>query len=166
MFSEEIHSDGKFWYDKPNKFRCDYATPSPAEFYLLDGKIYFYSAENKQVDTSSVATGENAPINEMLVGFGLETERILEVFDVEALEKESDAKTLVIRFTSKDNQRTRDFNTVTIWCDREAREPRRLEMQEVEDLVKIELKTIRTNPEIDPAIFQPDFPDDVTIAEY
>lgn len=164
MFSERTESSGEFWYTKPNLFRCDYFEPSAAQFYMVNNTGYFYSPENKQLDKFTMESGDEAPINEMLVGFGLKTEKILEYFSVQlAPQQPEDSDLMTIDFISNDKNRTLDFQKITITFDEEDLEPRRIVMQEAEDLVEITLKKIKKNAEIPAKTYETDFGDDVTV---
>ncbi len=167
MFLEEIESNGEFWYIKPDQFRCDYHEPSEARFYLVGDTGLYYTPELKQVERFQLQTGDSAPINQMLVGFGLSVERILDVFTVHLPEEQpSDEKLLTVDFVSKDVSRTMDYTRIRITFNREALEPRLLEMDEQEDSVTVRLKKIQPNAEIKEDLFKTDFPADVEIVEY
>ncbi|MBX3730790.1 MAG: outer membrane lipoprotein carrier protein LolA [Candidatus Sumerlaeia bacterium] len=166
MFAEEVHSKGQFWHSKPNKFRCDYEDPAPAQFFLVEGVGYFYSPENKQLDKFRLEGGKDAPINELLVGFGLKVEQILEVFTVHLPEDQgTDPTKMIIDFVSRDVDRTLNFQKITITFDTKALEPRKLVMEESEDIVRIELLEVRKNQPIPETTYATVFPDDVTINE-
>ncbi|MDK2971864.1 MAG: Outer rane lipoprotein carrier protein LolA [Candidatus Sumerlaeota bacterium] len=166
MFSEEIHSNGEFWHTRPNKFRCDYKDPSPAQFFLIENTGYFYSPENKQLDKFKVDASEDAPINELLVGFGLKVELILDVFNVSLAEDQgTDPGQIVIDFLSRDVDRTLNFQKITIAFDKEELQPRKLVMEETEDVVRIEIIEIRKNPPIPESTYETTFPADVTVNE-
>ncbi len=167
MFLEEIESNGEFWYVKPDQFRCDYHEPSEARFYLLGDTGMYYTPELKQVEKFRLQTGDSAPINQMLVGFGLSVESILDVFTVHVpAEQPEDARLFTVDFVSRDVSRTMDYTRIRITFDREELEPRLLEMEEQEDSVTVRLKKIQPNAEIPEDKFKTDFPADVEIVEY
>lgn len=167
MFSERIESKGEFWHTKPDLFRCDYKDPSPAVFYLVEGIGYFYSPENKQLDKYKLSTGDEAPINELLVGFGIDVDLILDVFSVRLADEQPEDDALIrIEFISRDTERTLDFQRIVITFSREELEPRILFMEESQDNVWIELEKIEKNIEIPPSMYETEFPDDVTVYEY
>lgn len=164
MFSEEVHSRGEFWYTKPNLFRCDYFDPSPAQFYLVGDTGYFYSPANLQLEKYQLETGANAPINGMLVGFGLSVDKVLEVFSVRMAEEQpADPNLVRIVFISRDTSRTLDFRRIIVTFDREKLEPRVLFMEEAEDTVEITLKKTEKNAPIPASTYETKFPDNVTV---
>lgn len=165
MFDDRTRSTGEFWYTQPSKFRADYNEPSPAQFFMLGNMMYFYTPEIKQVDRVRIDAGDEGPINYMLVGFGIETERILEVFNVRVLDDQSTETEVVIEFISKDTDRTLDFQTIVVTFDREELIPRHMFLQETEDELTIELLEVTVNPEIPSSRYDLDFPDDVTVFE-
>ena len=167
MFDEKYESAGEFWYSKPDKFRCDYENPSPAEFYLVDQTGYFYTPENLHVEKFTVPGGEKAPIHGMLVGFGVSVDKILEVFDVTlAAEQPKKKSEIAIEFRSEDLQRSLDYTEIKIVFDEKHLEPLRLVMEEkTEDIVEIDIKKIETNVEIAEEMFEPQFPEDATMTE-
>ncbi len=166
MFLEEIHSSGEFWYTKPDKFRCDYYEPSDARFYLLGDVGMYYTPELKQVEKYRLETGDSAPINQMLVGFGLNTDKILEVFNVRVSDEQpKDEKLLKIDFISRDTSRTMDYKQITVTFDREKIEPRVLEMDEEEDTVRVTLEKVEVNAKIAKDKYEANFPKDVEIIE-
>lgn len=167
MFLEEINSTGEFYYSKPNRFRCNYYKPSDAEFYILDNMAYFYTVDLKQVEKIPLNNGDQAPIHQMLVGFGLSMKSILDVFDPEMQAGQDPAaryKTII--FNSKDEERTMGFRSIQVTFDTEKMEPRSLLIQEGDDEVKVTLDKIIKNKEIPDETYALDFPKDVEIIEY
>jgi len=167
MFLEEVQSNGEFWYSKPNRFRCDYHEPSEARFYLLENTGYYYTPELKQVEKFRLEGGDSAPINQMLVGFGLSVDKILDVFNVSlASPQPADKAQIVLDFDSKDTERTLDYKRIRITFDREKLEPRVLEIEEEDDSIKVTLQKIQPNAEVPADQFKTDFPAGVEIVEY
>jgi len=166
MFDEEISSRGEFWYSQPNKFRANYSDPSPYHFWMIGNMIHSYTPEIKQVERFRVQqSGDDAPINSMLVGFGMDTNKILDVFTVRVIESESDDSRVAIEFNSKNTDRTLEFQTITVWFDRENLTPQRMHMQEIEDEVTIDLTEVRVNADVAPSVFELNFPEDTTVVE-
>ncbi|MGF1573244.1 MAG: outer membrane lipoprotein carrier protein LolA [Sumerlaeia bacterium] len=167
MFLEEINSTGEFYYSKPNRFRCNYSKPSDAEFYILDNMAYFYTVELKQVEKIPLNDGDQAPIHQMLVGFGLSMSSILDVFDPEVAEIQLGGpqfKTII--FNSKDEERTMGFRSIQVTFDSEKMEPKKLLIQEGDDEVSVTLEKIVKNKEIKDEVYALNFPNDVEIIEY
>lgn len=167
MFLEEVRSNGEFWYARPNRFRCDYHEPSEARFYLIENTGYYYTPELKQVEKFRLEGGDSAPINQMLVGFGLSVDKILEVFDVAlAAPQPEDKSQIVVDFNSRDTERTLDYKRIRITFDREKLEPRILEIEEEDDSIKVTLQKIQPNAEVAADRFETKFPAGVEIVEY
>ena len=40
LFLEEIRSKGRFWYEKPGRFRCEYLPPDAQVNLIVDDKAY------------------------------------------------------------------------------------------------------------------------------
>jgi outer membrane lipoprotein-sorting protein len=167
MYLEEAHSNGEFYYSKPNRFRCNYFKPSDAEFYILDNTAYFYTPDLKQVEKLNLGDNEQAPIHQMLVGFGLSLKSILEVFDPAVIPVEGqEPNLLTIEFVSKDQERTLNFRSIQVTFDTEKKEPRQLFIVEDEDEVRVTLVKIMKNNPIDAKVFELNFPSDVDIISY
>lgn len=167
MFLEEVNSTGQFYYSKPNRFRCNYSKPSDAQFFILDNTAYFYTVELKQVEKITLDNGEQAPIHQMLVGFGLSMKSILDVFDPELAAVQPDDKRFkTIIFNSKDEDRTMGFKSIQVTFDTEKMQPRSLLIQEGDDVVKVTLEKIEKNKEIKDEVYALDFPSDVEIIAY
>lgn len=167
MFLEEIESEGEFWYRKPNQFRCDYFTPIESRFYLLGREGLYYTPEYNQLEVFRLRGGDSAPINQMLVGFGVKTEKILEVFRVaEAPEANRSDSEYTLRFISKDLERSLDFREITVTFDKNRLEPLRLVMQEEQDTVEVTLTETERNAEIPGEKFAKSFPPDVEVIEH
>jgi outer membrane lipoprotein-sorting protein len=168
MFLEEINSTGEFWYAKPDRFRCDYKQPAAVSFYMSGNEVVTYTPELAQVEKYRIPGGnDSAPINQMLVGFGVQTEKILEVFTVRlAPVQPSDEAQLAIEFASRDIDRSLGFSRITVTFDRESREPRQLFLEEEQDTVLVTLNLVRQNSEIPEGTFEHKFPPNVEIIEY
>lgn len=169
MFLEEIHSEGEFWYARPSQFRADYHTPTLARFYLIGNRGMYYTPELNQLEKFTFrSTNGRAPINQMLVGFGLDTDAVLDVFTVvEADEQPEDPGLYAIRFVSKDLERSMEFTRITVTFDRGTFSPRILFMEEQGgDTVKVVLESVEFDADIPADKFNLDFPADVEVIEY
>ncbi|MCX7766609.1 MAG: outer membrane lipoprotein carrier protein LolA, partial [Candidatus Sumerlaeia bacterium] len=50
LFLEEISSQGRFYFKKPGKFRCDYLPPNESVNIIVDNTAWIYVPEIKQVE--------------------------------------------------------------------------------------------------------------------
>ncbi|MEQ8820245.1 MAG: outer-membrane lipoprotein carrier protein LolA [Sumerlaeia bacterium] len=167
MFLDEIHSNGEFWYKKPSKFRCDYYEPTRMSFYMLGNDLTTYTPELKQVEKYTLESGDGAPINQMLVGFGVQTERILELFDVKlAPIQPAEENLLIVDFVSRDLDRTLGYSKITITFDTAELEPMVLVLEEEEDVVTVNLKEVEFNADIPEDKFETKFPEGTEVVEY
>lgn len=170
VFLETTTSEGEFWYVKPDRFRCDYKTPTESRFYIIGDTALSYTPEIKQVDKYQLESGDEAPINQMLVGFGLNTSKILDVFEVQpAANQPADAALFTIEFKSRDAERTLEYDRIEVTFDRATREPRRMFLDqggEDGDKVDIELLAVTRDAAIGPEKFELTFPPDVEVNEF
>lgn len=170
VFLETTKSEGEFWYARPDRFRCDYKTPTESRFYIIGDTALNYTPEIKQVDKYKLQSGDEAPINQMLVGFGLNTSKILDVFDVHpAATQPADANLFTIEFKSRDTERTLEYDRIEVTFDRATKEPRRMYLDqggEDGDKVDITLLAVTRNAEINNDKFVLTFPPDVDVFEY
>ncbi|MCB2153583.1 outer membrane lipoprotein carrier protein LolA [bacterium] len=167
MFMEEVESNGEFWYTKPNHFRADYFEPSEIRFYMFKDAILSYTPSLQQVEKYPVENEDSAPINQLLVGFGVETERILDVFNVRMAEKQPEDENLVsIAFVSRDVERTMGYQRITVTFDRKKLEPKEIFLEEEQDTVTVTLQEVKFNAKIPPETYEPDWGDDVEVITY
>ncbi len=167
IYLEEIQSRGEFWYSRPNLFRCDYFEPSELRYYLIKDTAWIYTPELNQVDKIAMESGDGAAINQLLVGFGLDVDVILDVFDVTLSETQPGTGTRIsLDFASKDIDRSLGYSRIKVTFDRENMEPRVLEMDQEDDTIVVQLESVERDVEIDPAKFQAEFPSNVEILEF
>jgi outer membrane lipoprotein-sorting protein len=167
IYLEEIQSKGEFWYSRPNLFRCDYFEPSELRYYLAKDTAWIYTPELNQVDKIAMASGDGAAINQLLVGFGLDVDIILDVFDVALSEKQPGSDALIsLDFTSKDVDRSLGYSRIQVTFDRDGMEPKVLEMDQEDDKIIVHLDSVERDVEIDPAKFKAEFPANVEIHEF
>jgi outer membrane lipoprotein-sorting protein len=167
VYLEEIESRGEFWYSRPNLFRCDYFEPSELRYYLIKDTAWIYTPELNQVDKIAMESGDGAAINQLLVGFGLDVDVILDVFEVVLSETQPESTTqIALDFTSKDIDRSLGYSRIQVTFDRENMEPKVLEMDQEEDTIVVQLDSVERDVEIDPVKFQAEFPSNVEIHEF
>jgi outer membrane lipoprotein-sorting protein len=167
-FLEEVKSNGEFSYKAPNRFRADYTGRkkgvADSTVYIVDDRMWHYVAEIKQVDVVDLPRGDAAAINQMLLGFGVKKEKILQFFNVQ-LDASSDDKRTVLIFDSKDKQRTLNYQRITITFDTQLLTPQTLVLEDADSQTTMTLSDVELNPKLKDEIFRPDFPKDVEIVE-
>ncbi|MCC5877736.1 MAG: outer membrane lipoprotein carrier protein LolA [Candidatus Sumerlaeia bacterium] len=164
IFHDEVESKGKFWYRSPGEFRASYDSRHPAEIWIFPDHLINYSPSIKQVDILPIEQGENAPINQMLLGFGVKTESILEVFDVGLIEAEKDGQ-VAIEFHSRDLDRSLYYRRIVIHFQEENAEPAKLFLEDGESEITVTIRGVKQNPDLDAALFTPKWPDDVEVID-
>ena len=73
---------------------------------------------------------------------------------------------IAIEFLSRDVERTLGYNRIIVEFDGGLLEPRRLILEEVEDLVTLDLVSVEMDGEIPAGKFERDFPADVDVIHY
>jgi len=164
-FGDSIESKGEFWYRAPDLFRASYDAEHSSEIWMMDGQLISYVPANEQVEIIKLKQGEDAPINQLLLGFGVQVDKILEIFDVRLLESEDD-DIASVEFVSKDLARSLEYETITIDFDREDKEPRALKLFQLDNEVTVELKSVKINDDIDDDVFKTNWPDDAEVVTY
>jgi outer membrane lipoprotein-sorting protein len=164
-FLDEVTSEGEFWYREPAQFRASYKDENSSELWMVDGRIIVYVPEIAQVDIITPRQGNRAPIHQMLLGFGTRVEQILSVFDV-SMAPEQRPGLLGIEFESRDLARSLEMERITIYFDEERAEPRVIVAQADDSTITIDLKSIKFNPSINDAVFEPSWPDSAFVIEH
>lgn len=164
IFLDEVESKGRFWYQAPGKFRASYDARHPSEIWIFPDHLVNYSPTIKQVNILPLRQGDDAPINQMLLGFGMKTENILEVFDVAFHEAESEDH-VAIKFKSLDLDRSLFYERIIIHFEKENAQPVKLFLEDGESEITVTLKSIKRNPTVDPKLFETSWPDDVEIID-
>lgn len=164
IFLDEVKSSGHFWYQAPGKFRASYDSRHPSEIWIFEDHTINYIPSIEQVEIYPLPKGDDAPINQMLLGFGVQTERILEVFDVKALPREEDGL-LRIEFLSKDLERSLFFSRIVIHFEEEEVQPRVLILEDDQSEITVTLREIIRNPEIEASRFEPSWPEDAEVLD-
>jgi outer membrane lipoprotein-sorting protein len=173
LFLEEIRSKGKFWYQKPGKFRCEYLPPNAQVNLLLDDVAYVYIPDIKQVEVYHFKT-EDSPVkklNQMLLGFGVSVKDVLEVYDVHSLPREDTEDSFSLLFKLKKKEEGINFESINLSVRKKDLLPLKLVFIEPGagntegDKTEILLKSVKFNEKIDESFFKPDFPKDAEVIE-
>lgn len=168
LFLEEIESEGKFWYEKPGRFRCEYEPPNEQVNLVVDDLAYVYIPEIKQVEIYHFDRGESGVkrINRMLLGFGISVEEVLDVYEVRFVPEEETENTVSLYFKPRKEGQGVDFKAAKLWVDKKSLLPQKLVfLQEGGDKTIITLKDIKFNKKIKQSLFKPDFPRDAEVIE-
>ncbi len=169
IFLEEIKSQGVFYFKKPGKFRCDYLPPNESVNIVVDNTAWLYVPEIKQVEKYYFDRSGNKVqrLNQMLLGFGISVEDVLEVYEIELVEKHTGEQRIVIKFILKEDAPKVNFESVTITFNTQTLEVTKIYIDEVgNDETYIDIKKIELNEWISDAQFRPFFPQDVEIIEH
>ncbi len=168
LFLEEIRSNGLFWYQKPGKFRCEYLPPNAQVNLVLSDVTYIYTPEIKQVEIYHFNPAESPvkKLNQMLLGFGVSVEDVLEVYDVRTLKREETKKCFALLFKPRKKDDSLQFDAIKLWVTRKTLIPKRLVFLESGgDRTEITITKVKFNKRIKPSIFKPDFPRDAEVIE-
>lgn len=165
MDDEPIRSKGRFWYQSPDKFHAVYESENDSEIWMIDNKLISYVPGIKQVDIIPQPTGDDAPMNQMLLGFGVKVEKIKNLFDISQSSYQVKEGEIAIRFKSKDLERTMGYAVITIYFDKEKVVPKRIVLADAAQTITVKLKDVEFNPEIDDGVFVPDWPGDVDVID-
>lgn len=164
-FMNEVESFGRFWYEAPERFRASYESENSSEIWMLEGKLITYVPKLKQVEVIQQPKGDDAPINQLLLGFGQNVERIQELFGIDWIADAGEGEAQ-IKFTSKDLSRSMGYDVITITFSEESAEPKKIVLEDPQSTTTVELKKVKINPEISEKRFQTDWPDDTEVLEY
>ncbi len=165
LFDETIESKGTFAYKAPGKFHASYKSENDSEIWLVDNKMISYIPSMKQVEIIQMGSGESAPINQLLLGFGVKVDRILKSFDV-SLDPSADKGQVGVRFKAKDLDVSMGYELITVFFDEEKVEPRKIVLQDDQSSITVTLKKVKVNPEISDDEFKPSWPDDAEVLTY
>lgn len=83
-----VVSDGELWFVKPDRFRCDYANPELIVNLMTGMKFYNYVPELEQAEMWRFHSEaeRDQQLDQIMIGFGAETGRILERYEVHSSE--------------------------------------------------------------------------------
>lgn len=169
IFLEEINSQGVFYFKKPGKFRCDYLPPNESINWVVDDTAWLYVPEIKQAEKYYFGkSGSKVQrLNQMLLGFGISVNDLLEVYEVKTVEKNPEEHTIAIQFRLRQPSDEVNFESITIWFDTKTLFVKKIYIDEIgDDETIIDIKKIELNKRISDTLFRPFFPKDVEIIEH
>ncbi|MCC6546877.1 outer membrane lipoprotein carrier protein LolA [Candidatus Sumerlaeota bacterium] len=165
IMGDTVRSDGQFWYKAPGKYRASFKPSKDdksyaSEIWMEGNTLSTYTPKMKQVEIVEQPTGEEAPINQMLLGFGLQVDKIQKLFDVSPAE-EKKAGLYGIDFHSKNLDQSMQYDTITIYFDEKKIEPNTIILRDSSSVITISLQKVKFNPDIDDKRFKTDWPDSI-----
>jgi len=170
VFLEDIHATGKFYYERPNRFRCDYNQDKPeqASTTLVDGNLvaeYFPALKQLVRCRLNPKTGGIGDVNQMLLAFGIETNKVLKHFTVTS-DPETSANLVRLTFASRAPRQERPFEQFILEMSKPDLTPKRFEIVGQEgDRTLVSVTIITWNPSLAADVFRLNVPKDVEIIE-
>lgn len=85
---DTVSSRGELWFEKPARFRCDYAQPQPMITLVTDNTFYNYLPEHKQVEFFKFASDEerNQRLHHLLIAFGFDADALAGQYEIRSSE--------------------------------------------------------------------------------
>ncbi|MEO8377672.1 MAG: outer membrane lipoprotein carrier protein LolA [Candidatus Sumerlaeota bacterium] len=170
VMGDTVHSEGHFWYKAPGKFRASFpenkADKSYASEVWMEGNtMSTYTPKLEQAEILEQATGDEAPVNQWLLGFGLQVEKIKKIFEIApaGLQKPG---LYGIDFHSKNLDQSLQFDVITIYFDGKKIEPAIIVLADDSSKTTISLQKVKFNPDIDDKKFKTDWPAGTQVINY
>ena len=167
IFLEEIQAEGRFYYERPNRFRCDYDKPEPSTHWVMGNVVTSYFPGFKQVEKYRLSHEGSGigEVNHMLLAFGIETDKILKHFIVTS-DPAALANSLRLSFVPKARREERPFKQFILEMSKPDLTPKRFEIVgDEDDWTTVVITEIKWNPTLPPETFLLKFPRDVEIIE-
>ncbi len=170
-FLENTESEGEFWFSKPDKFRCDFKPPYVSVNLILGDIAYLAVPELRQVERYIFDDSQQSRrhLHQMLLGFGIASEEILEAYEIALIDAEGlaqarqlspapldlPADAAGLRMTPRDPGEA-GIHAIHIWFAPGDLRPLALLVDEGEDTRLIRIKSANwQNPEIPESRFDP-----------
>lgn len=168
VFQEDVRSSGKFYYERPDRFRCDYLKPDPSSHLVIGDVVTNYLPDFKEVLRHRLSREGSgiSEVNQMLLAFGIDTDKVLKYFTVT-----SDPKTSVtlvrLTFVPKGPREQRPFARFVLDLTKPDLTPKQfLIVGDDDDQTSVVITRITWNdPSIPSDIFQLKIPRDVEIID-
>lgn len=86
---EDTKSRGELWFDKPSRFRADYADPTPQKTLITGDTFYLYTPELKQVDYYTFESPEerDQQLHQLLIGFGFKADDLVKQYEIHSADE-------------------------------------------------------------------------------
>ena len=153
VFEEEIVSPGEMWFDRPDRFRCDYAEPRALITLILPEILFIYVPEIEQVDywRFENADERDRQMHHLLIGFGFDTEELIEQYIV--TRPEDDAPRLRVEPRPWIAE-TCPFTEMELIVNEDTLRPERIRyMDPSGNEFTLTMKTVETDMPLDDALF-------------
>ncbi len=110
IFLEKIKATGRFWYERPSNFRCDYDKPEASTSLVTGDQVTLYFPEFKQAERYRLSREGSgiSEVNQMLLAFGIETDKVLKHFVVQH-DPATSADIIRLTFTPRAKREDRPF---------------------------------------------------------
>ncbi|MBI3735075.1 outer membrane lipoprotein carrier protein LolA [Candidatus Sumerlaeota bacterium] len=174
IFLETIKSKGKFFYLKPDYFRCDYDPPDEMTNLILKEAIYVHVPSIKQVERYKFHTPEerDQQLHVMTLGFGFKADDILREYEaktslddpalIEELKSGGNdpAKILLLKATPAATlAETSPFTQIKLWIDKGTLLPQKIWFEDYNgDKTTIKVLDVKFDSEIPASTFEAKFP--------
>lgn len=173
LFLEEHTYQGRFHYLKPNRFRIDYTgkdgKKDESTLLMLANEIWDYTPSLQQAVRIDLRArgGRQKEINQFLIGFGVQTQKALEYFEVSVGPRDPGGKTFTLIFDARNPDETMNFSKATLTFEADSLRPQTIILDEeiTGDQTRITLGDVKINATVSEALFQPKWPKDTEIIE-
>lgn len=175
IFLEKFESKGRFRFQKPDRFRCDYDPPDASTNLIVDDAIYVHFPSIQQVERYRFKSREerDQQLHVMLLGFNVDVKTIAREYDMVSSEEAGSpaleelnaaggdpAKTaLLIARPSAEFEATSPFVLLKLWIDKGTKRPVRIWYQDYNDeKTELAIHEVKFDEPIDESHFRPNFP--------
>ncbi|KPL12050.1 hypothetical protein AMJ85_02220 [candidate division BRC1 bacterium SM23_51] len=163
VFLEKNEWKGRFCYERPSRFRCDYTEPEASTHTVIGNIATSYFPAFKQVEEYRLSREGSGigEVNHMLLAFGIETDKILKHFVV-TNDPAAVANSLRLSFVPKAPPEERPFKQFILEMSEPDLTPKRFEIiGDGDDWTTVVIREIKWNPMLPPETFRLKFPRDV-----
>jgi outer membrane lipoprotein-sorting protein len=166
---DKTESSGKFFFEKPDRLRCDYDKPDPSSILFADKVLYQYVPSIDQVDKIVFKSDQDAraQLRMLLLGFGVSTEEVLQSYAVEYVLGHEGEKSGYLVFRPKDKEIAKTIKDISVWLTPGTLLPRKVRIAEPGDEVTtLTIREISKDNPIRPKTFVPVFPGNPDVVEH
>lgn len=174
IFLEEIPSTGRFWFRKPDLFRCDYDPPDEMTNLILREAIYVHVPSIEQVEVYKFRSAEerDQQLHSMVIGFGFDSDELARQYEIRssqddeslkselaASELDADKTALVYMIPRPALLDSSPFTSLKLWIDKETLFPQKVWFEDYNgDKTSIDIRKVQLNAEFEETIFDASFP--------
>jgi outer membrane lipoprotein-sorting protein len=172
IFLEQVASKGELWFDKPNRFRCDYSDPEPMINLIVGEALYMYVKKLDQVDywTFSSPEERDQQLHQLLIGFGFKADDLVKHYDIHSSVDEAgplaelkaekldpEKKVLFVIKPRPAYQETSPFKQLKVYIDKASELPEKIWYKDLSDAsMTLLMKKIDLDVKLDPGLFDKD----------